>query len=89
MNWLHALISFDDKDECSEDTCPLQWTLARASEVCSLQCVVSSAQYEVCKLFSEMCPVLGPSYKYVMSENDFLTNPELFSGMKQAIWGKN
>ena len=24
-----------------------------------------------------------------MSESDFLTNPELFSGMKQAIWGKN
>ena len=23
-----------------------------------------------------------------MSENDFLTNPELFSGMKQAIWRK-
>ena len=24
-----------------------------------------------------------------MSENDFLTNPELFCGMKQAIWRKN
>ena len=34
-------------------------------------------------------PVVGPSYKWVMSENDFITNPELLSGMKQAIWGKN